>query len=342
MMIHHVKEIQMRFLAVVAVLIAGMVVGYIFYEPLFAFIKAPLHGPLHYMSPVGSFSFIIKICLMTGIVAALPVAVYNFIMFVQPALSARLSRARVYATTFFSLLLATSGAAFAFFVILPLALRFFYKFKVDGLVALISADDYFRFVVNVVITFVVIFQLPLIISVIDHITPLPPRKLLKFEKFIIIGSVLIAVVVPFALDPTVQLLIASPIIILYNVAIVVVLLQHRARTQRLKRAERVAAAEKAKMPAPLMPPLPESLSLATEPTPEPEPMPVPEPAAPVVPKPHPATPTVRKTVRKSMDGTIRRVKTKPAAPLSKARFISDIRPARRPPLPATRPQETPE
>lgn len=228
-MIHHIREIQLRLLVTVLVLIAGMVVGYLFYEPLFHFIKSPLDGPLHYTSPAGSFSFIIKICLMIGVVVTLPVAVYNIIMFIQPALKERLSRTRVYVTTFLSLVFAVGGAAFAFLVIIPMALDFFFKFQVDGLEALISADDYLQFVVNVIVTFALIFQLPLIISLIDHIKPLPPKKLLKAEKFIIVGSIAIGVLVPFALDPVVQLLIASPIIILYNLSIVVVLIQQRSR-----------------------------------------------------------------------------------------------------------------
>lgn len=226
-MLHHVKEIQLRLLATVLVLIAGMAVGYYFYELLFQFIKSPLDGPLHYTSPAGSFSFVIKICLMVGVIAMLPVAVYNTIMFVQPALKERLSLARVYVTTFLSLVFAIGGAAFAFFVIIPMALDFFFKFQVTGLEALISADDYLQFVINVIITFVVIFQLPLIISIIDFIHPIPPKKLLKAEKFIIVGSIAIGVLVPFALDPFIQLLIASPIILLYNLSIVVVLLQHK-------------------------------------------------------------------------------------------------------------------
>ncbi len=232
-MFHHVREIQLRLLTVVAVLLVGMVVGYFFYEQLFQFIKSPLHTDLHYTSPAGSFNFIIKICMMVGLVGALPVAVYNIIMFIQPALKERISRLRVYITTLFSLFFALAGAAFAFLVIIPMALEFFFKFQVEGLEALISADDYLQFVVNVVVTFALIFQLPLIMSFIDHVTPLPPRKLLKAEKFIIVGSIAIGVLVPFALDPVVQLLIASPIIILYNLSIIVVIIQQHGRRRRM-------------------------------------------------------------------------------------------------------------
>jgi sec-independent protein translocase protein TatC len=232
MMIHHIREIQLRLLSVVAVLIVGMVVGYFFYEPLFEFIKAPLRGPLHYMSPAGSFTFIIQICLMAGIALSLPVAVYNGIMFIQPALSQRLSRRRVYTTTLTSLALVVAGAAFGFLLIIPLALKFFSGFQISGLEAIISADEYLRFVVSIIITFVLIFQLPLLMSLADHIKPIPPKKMLKFEKYIILGSIFIAVVVPFANDLTVQTLIASPIIILYNVSIVVVLIQHAFRAKK--------------------------------------------------------------------------------------------------------------
>lgn len=226
MMIHHVREIQFRLLAVVLVLIIGMAVGYIFYEPLFAFVKAPLHAPLHYMSPAGSFTLVVKLSLVAGVITALPVAVYNAIMFVQPALKRQLSRRRVYLTSFASLILATGGAAFGFFFILPMALQFFYKFQVNGLEAIISADEYLRFVAGILITFVLIFQLPLLISLADHIRPLPPKKLLKLEKYVIIGSIVIAIAVPFSFDPIVQLLIASPIIILYNLSVLIVLIQH--------------------------------------------------------------------------------------------------------------------
>lgn len=252
-MIHHVKEIQLRLLVVVAVLVVGMIIGYLFYEQLFQFIKSPLHTDLHYTSPAGSFNFIIKICLMVGLVAALPVAVYNIIMFIQPALQERITKLRVYVTTFLSLFLALAGASFAFLVIIPMALAFFFKFQVDGLQALISADDYLQFVVNVIVTFALIFQLPLVISFIDHVKPLPPKKLFKAEKFIIVGSIAIGVLVPFALDPAVQFLIASPIIILYNLSIVVVLVQRHARRRRAashstSRPETLVATESAPTP----------------------------------------------------------------------------------------------
>jgi len=335
MMIHHVKEFQIRLLVILAVLILGMVVGYYFYEPLFAFIKAPLNGPLHYTSPSGSFSFVIKICLLIGTISVIPIAVYNVIMFIQPALRKRLSRARVYFTTLFSLLLAALGAAFAFLIIIPLALQFFYKFQVDGLVALISADDYLKFVVSVIITFVLIFQLPLLISLIDHIKPLPPKKLFKAEKWIIVGSVTIGVLVPFAFDPFVQLLIASPIIILYNLSIVIVIIQHRMRARSDKKALRTYK-EQPEQVKPLV-----ATPVVSQPMPQPRAVPMPaalQPSAPTSAKKAPVfSDFTRRNPTKSLVGpkpsvslqkpvVSRPAQARSTSPARPARLITDMRP----------------
>jgi sec-independent protein translocase protein TatC len=280
-LIHHVKEIQARLLCVVAVLLLGMAVGFFYYEQLFNIIRLPLHTDLHYTSPAGSFNFVIEVCFVVGIIVTLPVAVYNAIMFLQPALSTQLSRSRVYLTTFFSLALAASGALFAFLIILPLALKFFFKFQVDGLVALISANDYLNFVVNIVVTFVIIFQLPLLLTTIDHIKPLSLRTLIKGEKYIIVLGFAIALIVPFAMDPIVQLLIASPIIILYNIAIVSVLVQHAFRKKTRTNTQTI--------PAPVLPVRTNSPSIDNQ--------------------------SSRKPTQKSATSTIQPPRTRPAPPV---------------------------
>jgi hypothetical protein len=133
-----------------------------------------------------------------------------------------------------SALLAFAGAAFGFYYIIPGALRFFAGFQVSGLNALISADSYLGFVTNVVITFVIVFQIPLLIGFIDRIKPLRPRMLLSGEKWVIIGSLVISVLVPFAFDLVTTLLIALPIIVLYNLSIVIVAIQHAHANHRAK------------------------------------------------------------------------------------------------------------
>jgi hypothetical protein len=143
---------------------------------------------------------------------------------------------RVLITTGFSTLLAISGAAFAFYVILPGTLAFFKGFQVSGLSALISADNYLGFVTNIIIMFVIVFQIPLLIIFIDIIKPLQPKKLIKLEKWVILGSLIVALLAPFTYDLVTSLLIALPIILLYNLSIGIVFARHVMAAQKAKKA----------------------------------------------------------------------------------------------------------
>ena len=222
----HIRELAMRLLvSFFALVIAGVVV-YMFYGPILEFLRSPLGTPLYYSNPAGSFAFIMKICFMGGLTITIPVLVFNLIMFIRPAFGQTLPIKRVYLTSILSSILAITGAAFAFFVILPGSLQFFAGFQVSGLNALISADSYLGFVTNIIITFVIVFQLPLLITFIDVIKPLPPKKLISMEKWVIMGSLAVALLAPFTYDLVTSLLIALPIVVLYNLSIVIVVVRH--------------------------------------------------------------------------------------------------------------------
>lgn len=227
----HVHELQIRFVMCFIVIAVASAVVYLLYEPILALLRSPLNAPLYYSDPSGSFAFVMKICLMGSIAISIPVIIYNIIMFVRPAFEKSLPLSRVYFTTGFSVIMAATGVIFAFTCILPGTLKFFEGFQVSGLHALISADSYLNFVTNMIITFILVFQLPLLISLIDSVKPLPPRKMIKMEKWVILGSLIIASLVPFAWDLTTCAFIALPIIVLYNLSIILVVVQH-ARTAR--------------------------------------------------------------------------------------------------------------
>jgi sec-independent protein translocase protein TatC len=236
----HIRELQMRLIICVAFLVVAGVIVYFFYEPILALLRSPLNAPLYYSNPAGSFAFVMKICFMGAVAVTIPVIIYNLIMFIAPAFTDKLPMRRVYFTTGFSIVMAAAGTAFAFNCILPGTLRFFGGFQVSGLHALISADSYLNFVTNMIITFVLVFQLPLLIAFIDSIRPLPPKKMLKMEKWVILGSLIIAALVPFAFDLITCLLIALPIVVLYNLSIVLVVTQHvRANYKQLNAVKSV-------------------------------------------------------------------------------------------------------
>lgn len=224
----HISELRWRFFACLLVFVAGGGITYLYRDEVFQLLLVPLEMPLYYTTPAGSFSLVMRFCAIGAAMAAIPMLVYQIIMFIRPAFSASISRLRVYVTSVLSLFLALAGMAFGFNIILPASLHFFAGFQMEGLESIISADSYLTLVTNILVTFALAFQMPLIISFIDHIKPLKPQQLFKMEKWVVLGSLVISAFVPFAWDLATSLLIASPIVVLYNIAIVAVLLQHAA------------------------------------------------------------------------------------------------------------------
>jgi len=222
----HLRELRFRLFVCALVLAAIGTVMYFFYEPILKVLSSTLGSELYYSNPSGGFSFIMRICFTGAFIFTMPVIVYNIIMFVRPAYEKFLSTKRIILVALSSTILAISGAAFGFFCILPETINFFSGFQVSGLSALISADEYLTFVTSIITVFVIVFQVPLFMTIIDSIRPIPPKKMLKMEKWVVIISVVIAIITPFNYDVLSSLFVAVPIVGLYNLSIILILIRH--------------------------------------------------------------------------------------------------------------------
>lgn len=230
----HIRELRSRLLFCGLVFIAGSVVGYLNQQHLIAFMKGLIDESLYYTSPAGNFSFIMKISAVVGLAMVVPVLVFNLLRFIQPALEKKIRYSRIWIASTMSLVLALAGIAFAIFLIMPIALHFFAGFRVNGVEALISANSYLDFITKAVMSFAVLFQIPLILLIINSIRPIPPGTLLKYERHVIVAAFVVGLLMPFAYDPVTQLIIATPIIVLYNLSILVIWLSARRTSTRTK------------------------------------------------------------------------------------------------------------
>jgi len=156
-------------------------------------------------------------------------------MFVRPAFKDKLTKKQVNTSSIFSGLLAVTGMAFGYYVILPGTLHFFSGFQIDGVQALISADNYLNYVTNILLTFIIVFQIPLVINFIDKIKPISPSKFLKGEKWVILGSLMVSLLVPFAFDLLTSLLISLPIIVLYNLSFAILYISRATERTKIKK-----------------------------------------------------------------------------------------------------------
>lgn len=228
----HVQELRGRLMWTLLFVAIGAGVGYALHGHLLEIMQRPLNDTLYYTNPTGAFSFIIKICTVFGIIVALPMALYQVFAFFEPLIAVK-TRRMLTLYVFVSVLLAGSGILFAYYISLPAALHFLVNFGGEGIESLITANEYFNFVLAYIAGFAVLFQLPLIILFINKVTPLTPRKLLGGTRYMVLGSFVVAAVITPTPDPFNQALMAGPIILLYFLSVLVVaVINHQSRAQR--------------------------------------------------------------------------------------------------------------
>lgn len=223
----HFRELRFRFFVCALVLIVAGTILYFFYEPILKILSSTLGSQLYYSTPSGGFSFIMRICFSGALIFTVPVIIYNVIMFVRPAIEKTMTFKKIILITLASTILAIAGAAFAFFCILPETISFFKSFQVSGLSALIAADNYLTFVTSMIAVFAIVFQVPLIMIFIDSINQIPPKKMLKMEKWVVVISLVVAIIAPFNYDVISTVLVATPIVALYNLSIIIIVFRQK-------------------------------------------------------------------------------------------------------------------
>ena len=246
--IGHVHELRRRLSWTAMAFIAAGTVAYFYRKPLVNFIAKPLGQPLFYSAPSGSFEFVMQVCLAIGIVVALPVIVYNLIRFIEPAFERkRMSRKMIGLIIAMSFGLSCFGLWFAFDHVLPMSLHFFSEFAFGPIKPLISTSEYFNFVIGSAVTFAIIFQLPLLLLTFNTIDRFPPGKLRKYRRHVIVGSLAVALVLPFTYDPITQFVVALPIIMLYEVSIIAIWAVNRHAYKERNTSQITAKAKPAKV-----------------------------------------------------------------------------------------------
>ncbi len=227
----HLQELRGRLLKSLIALFLGGTLGYVYHDQILEILIKPLGQQLYYTSPAGGFEFLIKTCIFFGFMLALPFLVYNLLKYVAPAIpnSVKYRTSQILIT---SSILAILGASFAYFVSLPAALHFLNNFSTGPVTSLITANEYFNFVMIYVAGFAALFQMPLIIFFINKVTPLTPSKLMEKQRVVILGSFIAAAIITPTPDPINQALMAAPIVALYQTSIGVVWQNNKSAKRR--------------------------------------------------------------------------------------------------------------
>jgi len=176
---------------------------------------------LVFLKPAEAFWVNIKVAFVVGLLLALPIIFHQLWKFVSPGL---LPKEKKYvfpfiitATTLFLI-----GSAFCFFIVLPFALEFLLTYKVgDFLIPMLSVGEYIDFCLKFILAFGAIFELPIAIIFATRIGIVTPDTLAKNRKYAILLAFIIAAILTPTPDAFNQTLMAIPMIILYEIGIII-------------------------------------------------------------------------------------------------------------------------
>lgn len=190
-----------------------------------------------YTTPGGGFDFVFKLCLYTGLACSIPVIVYQLIQYLQPLVKQQ-TRRFVVVCSFWSSALALFGISFGYFAGLPAAMHFLLKsFSSEQIQALISIQSYMNFVLVYLLGSALLFQLPLILLVINKLKPLKPKTLMKQQRWVIVGAFILGAIISPTPDIQNQLMLSGPVILMYQFSILLIWLINR----RGRRSKKVVA-----------------------------------------------------------------------------------------------------
>lgn len=238
----HIRELQGRLFVIgLAFLVAGAA-AYPFFGKIINLIVSPLgkDQELVYLTPGGAFGFIIQVCIYIGIIGALPVIIYQLYRFVMPAVQ-KVKLRKALGFTVASVALAVTGIVFAYIVSLPAALYFLTSFNLYHINPMLTIDSYFSFVMTYLLAGALLFQLPLVMLIIDSAKPLKPSQLMKYQDKMIIASFIIAAVISPTPDALNQTLLACPLVVMYQIGILIIWWKRRKDRKLQRKAEGVKA-----------------------------------------------------------------------------------------------------
>ena len=235
--LEHLEELRQRILWSLGALVLATGIGFFLATTfdVIGFLTQPVlpfleDRRLAYLHPTEPFMVTLKVGVFLGVLIALPVIFFHFWKFVAPGLVEREKKVFLPAL-FASVGLFVGGAAFAFYGVMPLALRFFLSFGKASLEPVITINEYFSFAIRMTLMFGAVFEMPLIVLALTWAGVLSPRLLKKYRRHAIaVLAILSAVLTPA--DVFSMLLMLVPMYLLFEISVAGASLIERRREQK--------------------------------------------------------------------------------------------------------------
>jgi len=220
-LVEHLTELRGKIIVSLVALGAAILLSLPFASHLLKILKYPARGvidKLAFFSPEEAFMIYMRIGFLCAFILSMPVILYQFWGFCAPAMDERVRKRSSFfiVSCFLSFII---GSLFAYFILLPPALKFLLGFAKEDMEPIISAGKYISFVTGIIFASGLVFQMPILSFLLTRLGVINSRTLRKKYKYAIVVIAIVAAVITPTPDAFNMSLLAIPMLFLYELSI---------------------------------------------------------------------------------------------------------------------------
>jgi len=211
----HIEEFSQRTIFCLFTLLTFTLLCFADIKDIVKIFQAPALGIKFLQFAPGEFFFAsVKIALFCGILWSSPLILYQIFLYVLPGMTKK-ERDVILPMTLGSGLLFGVGLLFAYFFLVPAALRFFISYGSEVVEPFWSFDQYFDFIAVLIFTTGLAFQVPVIQVVLGLLGVVSGKSMLSAWKYVVVLSTVLAAIITPSTDPITQILLTGALLALY-------------------------------------------------------------------------------------------------------------------------------
>jgi sec-independent protein translocase protein TatC len=217
----HLEDLRQRILVCLFIFLLFSVISFFVVDKILIFLKKPLEAyniTLNYFKPYEKFLTYIKVATLSGLILTIPFIFLQAGIFIYPALKEGERKIFLF-FLFFSFFVFLGGLLFGYFVIFPMAIRFFVEFaRNDPFNSLWGITSYIDMLSGIIIASGFVFQLPLILIFLIKMKILKVEVIVKYRKYVIL---LIAILASIFSPPDIlsMFFVGIPLYLLFEISI---------------------------------------------------------------------------------------------------------------------------
>ncbi|MBU4217844.1 MAG: twin-arginine translocase subunit TatC [Actinobacteria bacterium] len=217
--LQHLEELRRRIIVCIVAVSAGCGVSWIFAWDILDILKGPAGNiTLHYLKPMEPFLVRFKLTLFGGVLLALPVVLFEVLAFLSPALK-RKDRSFTIAVMLMILAFFSAGVALGYYYIMPVGITWLLDLAAGQMSPVLSASEYVSFAGWFMLAFGIAFETPIFIWMLVALGVLTPEQLRRQWRYAYIIILLFAAVITPDWNPITMLMVAVPMVLLYEMSI---------------------------------------------------------------------------------------------------------------------------